>query len=120
MKLTSSLLIAATLALSSIRPLPAQDPVDALVPANSSFVCYVDIGAALDLVGRDTVRKGIEQKGRAQSRGRLRGNWLDKLTRDWSFDPFTDLKGVLLFGDKGPHEGAALALITSARIDGVI
>lgn len=112
----SSLLLAASFAATATAQLPVRD----LVPADSKFVFAFDLQAALDLIGRDLIREGIVRKISSEADGRLKADWDAIFVKEWGFDPFTDLRGFMLFGDKGPHDGATVAVITSARIDGIL
>ncbi len=101
-------------------PAPAQLPIRDLVPADSKFVFALDLQAALDLIGRDLIRDGIVRRVHAEAEGRLKADWDAIFAKEWGFDPFTDLRGFMLFGDKGPHDGATAAVITTSRIDGLL
>lgn len=109
------LLVAALTATAS-----AQLPVRDLVPADSKFVFAFDLQATLDLLGRDLIRDGIVRRARAEAGGHLKDNWDEVFVQEWGFDPFVDLKGFMLFGDKGPHDGATVAVITTSRIDATL
>ncbi len=109
------LLVAALTATAS-----AQLPVRDLVPADSKFVFAFDLQATLDLLGRDLIRDGIVRRVRAEAGGHLKDDWDEVFVKEWGFDPFVDLKGFMLFGDKGPHDGATVAVITTSRIDATL
>lgn len=98
----------------------AQLPVRDIVPADSKFVFAFDLQATLDLLGRDMIRDGIVRRAKAEAGGHLKDDWDEVFVKEWGFDPFTDLKGFMLFGDKGPHDGATVAVITTNRIDATL
>ncbi len=106
-------------ALLAIAP-RSQEGLAQLLPADAKFVCYIDLQAAIDLVGRDMLQAAIASKVGEQTEVRLRRDWSERVAKEWGIDPMRDLQGVLIYGNELGRQDPAVTLLASANIDGAL